>query len=79
MRNQWEWIAGCAVALFGLSGIALAKVSESEVERLGSDLTPVGAERKGNASGSIPAWTGGLTKPPADWKQGEVEINPFPD
>lgn len=33
-------------------------------------LTPVGAERAGNASGTIPAWTGGLTEiPPGfDWE-----------
>ena len=77
MRNQW--VTGFTVALFGLSGVALAKVSESEAQRLASELTPVGAERQGNASGSIPAWTGGLTKPPASWKPGQVETNPFPE
>ena len=68
MRNQW--VAGFTVALFGLSGVALAKVSDSEAQQLGNELTPVGAEQQGNASGSIPAWTGGLTKPPAGWKPG---------
>ncbi|BAN46094.1 hypothetical protein PCA10_03620 [Metapseudomonas resinovorans NBRC 106553] len=33
-----------------------------QVARLGADLTPMGAERAGNADGSIPAWTGGLAK-----------------
>jgi hypothetical protein len=38
---------------------ALAGVSAEEAARLGQDLTPVGAEKAGNADGSIPAWTGG--------------------
>ena len=33
----------------------------SDVARLGRDLTPIGAEKAGNADGSIPAWNGGLT------------------
>ncbi|MDN6860772.1 DUF1329 domain-containing protein [Pseudomonas sp. CAN2814] len=41
-----------------LSGPALAKVSAEEAARLGQDLTPMGAEKAGNADGSIPAWTG---------------------
>jgi len=30
-------------------------------------LTPLGAERAGNAAGTIPAWTGGFTTVPAGW------------
>jgi len=42
--------------------------------RLGADLTPVGAERAGNADGSIPAWTGGLPKTdPADPQVGYAD------
>jgi hypothetical protein len=37
-------------------------VKPDPLSRLGADLTPVGAERAGNADGSIPAWTGGLPK-----------------
>ena len=42
-----------------------AGVSAEEAARLKSDLTPLGAERAGNADGTIPAWEGGLTGPPA--------------
>ncbi len=35
---------------------AFASVPASQVNRLGADLTPVGAEKAG--SGDIPAWTG---------------------
>lgn len=42
-------------------------------------LTPVGAERSGNPEGTIPAWDGGLSTPPAKWKTGMPYIDPFPD
>ncbi len=48
----------------GWVGGAVAGVPSSEADRLGGDLTPVGAERAGNAEGTIPAWTGGLTRVP---------------
>ncbi len=72
-------VAGVAAVFLGLSGQALSKVTASEAQRLGEDLTPVGAERSANASGSIPKWTGGLTQPPEDWRKGQVETDPFPE
>jgi len=36
---------------------ATAAVSAAEAAKLGAALTPVGAEKAGNASGTIPAWT----------------------
>ncbi len=51
---------GLAAAALMLPSLALAAVSESEAARLGQDLTPVGAEKAGNADGSIPAWSGGM-------------------
>jgi len=35
---------------------ALAEMSPADVDRLGKDLTPSGAERAGNKDGTIPAW-----------------------
>lgn len=43
------------------SGSALAKVSSKEAAELGKSLTPLGALAAANESGTIPAWTGGLT------------------
>ncbi len=54
-----------------------AEVSESEAARLGQDLTPLGAIRAGNADGSIPAWDGGITTPPAGYKRGDHHPDPF--
>ena len=42
------------------SNLGLAKISAEQAATLGGDtLTPVGAERAGNADGSIPAWKSG--------------------
>ncbi len=63
MRKMTALLASaCAIAL---AGAAIAKVPEEVAARLGKDLTPLGGEIAGNADGSIPAWDGGLTAPPA--------------
>src|SRR5262245_2181840 len=49
-----------ALALSLLATSVLAKVSPDEAAKLGASLTPMGAEKAGNADGSIPEWTGGL-------------------
>ncbi|UNG18352.1 DUF1329 domain-containing protein [Stutzerimonas zhaodongensis] len=55
---------------------AQAKVDEMQAVRLGQDLTPLGAERAGNAAGTIPAWTGGV-QPPAGYEAGMHHPDPF--
>jgi hypothetical protein len=52
-------------------------VSADQAARLGLDLTPLGAERAGNAAGSIPEWTGGITQPPAGYAPGMHHPDPF--
>jgi hypothetical protein len=49
----------------------------ADASRLGGDLTPLGGEKAGNADGSIPAWTGGLTTAPAGYKPGDHHPDPF--
>ncbi len=66
-----------ALCLVSSSGIVRASISASEAERLGNDLTPLGAEKAGNADGSIPAWTGGITTPPAGYTVGMHHPDPF--
>lgn len=56
-----------------------AAVSAEEAAKLGNSLTPVGAERAGNAEGTIPEWTGGYTDKPAGHKLGKMDIEPFPN
>ena len=49
-----------AMFLFLAGAVAAkAEVSATEAQALKTTLTPVGAERAGNAAGTIPAWTGG--------------------
>lgn len=45
--------------------------------QLKSTLTPFGAERAGNADGSIPAWDGGYTKPIPGTVPGQSAPDPF--
>lgn len=58
---------------------ASAAVSEQEAMRLEGELTPMGAERAGNAAGTIPAWDGGLTVPPPgiSYNPGDHLPDPF--
>lgn len=58
---------------------AWAKVSPEEAARLGKDLTPMGAEKAGNADGTIPAWDGGITQPPSSYQPGRHYPDPFAD
>lgn len=55
---------------------AHARVDESQAVRLGQDLTPLGAERAGNAAGTIPAWTDGV-QAPAEYTAGMHHPDPF--
>ncbi len=54
-----------------------AAVAESDAARLGRELTPLGAEKAGNSDGSVPAWDGGITTPPAGYKVGDHHPDPF--
>ena len=67
-----------ALGLFAQS--AFAELTADQAASLGGDkLTPIGAERAANAAGTIPAWTGGLTKLPAGYVAGEALVDPFPN
>jgi hypothetical protein len=71
-------IALSAVALAAISTPTLAAVSAGEAARLGQDLTPLGAEKAGNAAGTIPAWTGqGVGEIPAGYVEGGHHPDPF--
>jgi len=66
-----------ALGLFAQS--AFAELTPDESARLGGDeLTPMGAERAGNAAGTIPAWTGGISELPAGYVEGQPLVDPFP-
>ena len=60
-------------------GQAMAGPKPDEVARLSEDLTPMGSERAGNAEGTIPAWTGGITEWPEGYSPGDHHPDPFAD
>lgn len=68
-----------AVAILSVPQFATAAVSPQDAERLGKDLTPMGAIKAGSEDGVIPPWTGGITEPPAGYSQGMHHIDPFPE
>lgn len=61
------------------AGFAFAAVSPQEAAQLGGPvLTAFGAEKAGNKDGTIPPYTGGLTKAPANYKMGSgIRPDPF--
>ena len=69
--------AGALALLATLSIPASAEISAAEAAKLGAELTPTGAEKAGNADGTIPAWDGGITQPPAGYTPGDHHPNPF--
>ncbi|MEN5037769.1 DUF1329 domain-containing protein [Pseudomonas sp. TWI929] len=57
---------------------AQAAVSPDQAARLGTSLTVIGAEKGGNADGTIPAYQGGLQTPPAGYQSGaSMRPDPF--
>jgi hypothetical protein len=76
LHNAWS--PAFLVVLLGLVSAAGAGVSEEQAARLGAELTPIGAERAGNAEGTIPAWTGGITEAPPGYEEGLWHEDPYP-
>lgn len=80
MRNNMNKVTLLSLAIsMVLSTGAVAKISAEQTAKLSSELTPVGATRAGNKDGSIPKWTGGITKAPAGYTVGEHHVDPYPD
>ncbi|MBR9866404.1 MAG: DUF1329 domain-containing protein [Oceanospirillales bacterium] len=75
--RNWLGFVGLSFAAVCSSGMSFAAVDTETASRLKTDLTPMGAERAGNADSSIPAWTGQVIneKLTADGNR----IDPFAD
>jgi hypothetical protein len=58
-------------------GSTRGEVPPSEAQKLRDVLTPLGAERAGNAEGTIPAWQGGYTTVWPGYRSGEPRPDPF--
>ena len=57
--------------------VLCTKVWAADASILGSGLTANGADPSASADGMIPAYTGGITKPPADYVPGGDHVDPF--
>jgi len=79
MRTLTKFTLSICVGLALGIGQAVAGAKPDQINRLSEDLTPMGSERAGNAEGTIPEWTGGITTPPAEYKPGDHHQNPFPE
>lgn len=66
------------ILLLVSTGDILAEVSPAAAGRLGGpELTPMGAQRSGNAAGTIPPWKGGISNPPTGYESGGQHVDPY--
>ena len=80
MRNNMSKVTLLSLTIsMVLSTGALAKIPAAEAEKLSTELTPVGATRAANKDGSIPKWTGGITKVPTGYSPGDHHLDPYPE
>src|SRR5690554_8038443 len=78
MQMQKVFVGACGLALSLLaSAVAAQSLSQSEINQLGTTLTPIGAEKAGNAAGTIPEWTGGLPTDAGQSLANNFLENPF--
>lgn len=76
MKTKAKQLLG-VLALSVLAGSVMAAVSPEEAAKLGTSLTPIGAQKEGNAAGTIPEWTGGLATNAAAVSANGFLSNPF--
>lgn len=70
----------CAAGLLVCLSTAMAAVSPLEAGKLGGSLMPLGGDKAANTAGTIPAWSGGITQPPAGYAgSGQHHVDPFAD
>ncbi len=70
-------LTGALLAAGLATAPAFAKVDQAEADKLGAELTAVGAEVAGNADGSIPKYEGGMKGKPACHSSGLFLCDPF--
>ena len=73
-RRELGFLGGSS--MLGLMAGSKQAVAASPASLLTTTLTPAGGERAGNAAGTIPAWTGGMTAIPAGYNWNPAETLP---
>lgn len=83
MKYRGATIALSLTSLLSLPVASFAAVSAEEAEKLGHELTCVGAERAGNEAGTIPEYTGKYLGEVPGWDlkphSGQFPVNPYAD
>ena len=83
MRYRGASMALTLTSFLALPTVGFAAVSAEEAEKLGNELTCVGAERAGNAEGTIPEYTGKYLGEVPGWNpephSGAHPIDPYAD
>lgn len=74
--KQISWLLAALLVISQSSESVFAAVTADAAKSLGTTLTEVGAEKAGNADGSIPPYTGGLSTPGPGYK---AESTVYPD
>ena len=76
-------IALTLTSILALPAVSFAAVSPEEAEKLGKELTCVGAEQAGNAAGTIPEYTGKYLGKVPGWNHvlhsGGHPVDPYAD
>ena len=71
-------LSGALLAIVAMASLAMPSLAQNSA-LLGTELTVLGSNPKASSDGMIPAWTGGLTQPPAGYKKGASHIDPYAD
>ena len=73
-RRELGLLAG--TNMLGLMAGGKKAFADSPAALLTTTLTPAGGERAGNAAGTIPAWTGGMTEIPSGFNWDPIQTLP---
>lgn len=65
------------IATLASLAVVSTEVAAADASILGSGLTANGADPSASADGMIPAYKGGISKPPADYVAGGDHVDPF--
>ncbi|GLR66958.1 hypothetical protein GCM10010909_16380 [Acidocella aquatica] len=76
MKRRYFGLLAASSAIALKAACPARAAAPRNADLLKSTLTPLGAEKAGNADGSIPPWTGGFTAP-ADWTPSSRSIPDF--
>ncbi|HUL97015.1 MAG TPA: DUF1329 domain-containing protein [Usitatibacter sp.] len=72
-KKSWAALAAAGAVSLPVA----AELTADELAKLGTTLTPIGAEKAGNAAGTIPAWDGGITKALPGYTPGGYYPDPY--